>query len=254
MLCVDIGNTSIRIAHWDGGCWARQMTTPTREPLSREALLDWLCDTPARSAAVASVVPERTDAVCEFLREGGVTVREIHFPEIPFIAHQLQTPQTTGLDRLCAARAAWELFHGSCVVVDAGTAVTVDLVTLTDGMGVFMGGAILPGPKMWLRSLFDNASQIPPIEWKGAASVSPCGDGTVAAMQAGAAYGLSGGIDRLIQEYTARVGGSVPVVLTGGAGQSLLPTLQSEVRWEPNLVLMGIRLVAAEYLFPEVME
>lgn len=250
MICIDIGNSALRAARWHGGKWQERLRLEREDAPSPKAFTGWLDSlSPVGSGRqeepciIASVVPELNGTVMEELTCGGW--QKIHclaFPQDDFIQHKLETPETTGIDRLCAALAAYEDAREAVVVVDAGTAVTVDGV---DAEGAFLGGAILPGGALWSEALSTGTAQLPPLaSAKGDKRVPSLGGGTGAALMSGLHYGLAGAIERLVAEGRNMLGSGTPVYLTGGAAEGLGSYLDLEVRRAPDLVLDGVRLAA----------
>ena len=154
-----------------------------------------------------------------------------------------RTPGQLGPDRwasLVATRhrtLGIELHPPPAIVVNAGTAVTIDAL---DGAGRFLGGLILPGLRLMLRSLAENtaALKMPP----GAFTVFP--DNTPDALYSGAVQAIAGAIEQL----RARVADSerVPLCfLSGGAAQEIAPYLTGPVDLVDNLVLEGVLALAA---------
>lgn len=134
-------------------------------------------------------------------------------------------PQLVGRDRLFAARGALELVPGrECIVVDAGTALTVDAVRRAAAgsalAGVFLGGAIAAGPALCLDALAGRAARLPAVEPRPDAG--PLGRDTREALQAGARWGFVGALRELVQRIAEAAGfESGTVVLSGGWAQWL---------------------------------
>lgn len=252
MLVIDIGNTTTRLARWDGSTYHPRLALPTGTsgPDGR-ALGLWLVESGMREerAAIASVVAAATESVTAALTAAGAAPPlTLAYPQHRFMAHALETPETTGIDRLCAAWAAWHDARGAAVVADVGSAITVDAVSAD---GVFLGGTIQPGVASSLRGLAAAAPALPDLAatWQdrvaaGGRRLSSLGRDTASAMLAGALYGLVGSVERLAAEHRAFLGCAAPLYLTGGDAPHLLPFLQEEPRCAPDLVLDGIRLAA----------
>jgi len=102
---------------------------------------------PVDAAILASVNPSHDKAVAAWITRA-FGIRPLRFPEdVPlFLPNRYQPPESAGTDRLANAIAAYDEFHSACIIVDAGTAVTVDAVSAD---GAFQGGAILPGIELW---------------------------------------------------------------------------------------------------------
>jgi len=155
---------------------------------------------------------------------------------------KLQRPDMVGVDRLIDAVAAnrLRLPGRQAVVVDVGTAITVDLLSAE---GAFLGGSILPGIAMAARALNEFTDMLPLIEMSELESPpSAVGTATVAAMRSGLFWGAVGAIRQLIEQMA---GDSPQVFLTGGAGPAVAELLGPDARHVPHLTLAGIALSAA---------
>jgi type III pantothenate kinase len=160
------------------------------------------------------------------------------------IGLSLDPESTTGVDRLLNAAAAWELLKQACIVVDAGTAVTVDFV---DGEGVFHGGAIAPGLTMQLDALANSTDALPEMPF-ALPEGKPFGSNTAAAMQRGVFFGVRGLVWKLVEEYAAAYGAFPLVVATGGDAEVLFKNDEIVNRVIPELELRGIALAARHAL------
>ncbi len=147
-----------------------------------------------------------------------------------------------GVDRLLDALAANALRGPGrpAVVVDVGTAITVDLLSAE---GAFLGGAILPGIAMSARALHEFTDLLPLVDVSElAAPPPPLGEETVAAMRAGLFWGAVGAVRQLIDQLA---GDTRPqVILTGGAGPAVAELLGPSAQLVPHLTLAGIALAA----------
>jgi len=175
---------------------------------------------------------------------------------------RLERPDMVGIDRLVDAVAVNRLRRPErpAVIVDVGTAITVDLVSAD---GAFLGGAILPGLQMSARAMHEFTDLLPLVDVSDLAAPPPAlGTATVPAMESGLFWGAVGAIRQLIEQYQAASwGGSstatptqgstaipIEVFLTGGAGVAVAELLGPNVRFEPNLTLAGIALTATREL------
>jgi len=163
----------------------------------------------------------------------------------------VRNAHTVGLDRLYAARAAWQRVGARpAIVVDAGTAVTVDAVGPGESPSgaAFLGGAIAPGPDLLARALALGGAQLWAIDPKPGAPA--LGKETSEALVAGVVVGLEGAVLRLAERVAAEAGFEAPVlVLTGGATGFVAQVLRG-LGWElvedPLLVLRGLALALGE--------
>ena len=153
---------------------------------------------------------------------------------------RLERPDMVGVDRLIDAVAANRL-RSACrpaVVVDVGSAITVDLVSVD---GAFCGGAILPGIAMSARALYEFTDLLPLLDMSELAEPPPAlGTHTVAAMRSGLFWGAVGAVRELIAQLTA--GAEADVFLTGGAGPAVAQLLGPTARYIPHLTLAGIAI------------
>lgn len=140
-------------------------------------------------------------------------------------------PEKLGVDRWLALLAAWHELGRACVIVDAGTAVTVDVL---DDVGTHQGGYIVPGLRLMLDALLSGTSGV------------RLGAGPVASLAAGTCtsdavlHGCTAMTVALIER--TRSGSELPLVLTGGDAELLAPWLAAPSLLRPELVLDGLRL------------
>jgi len=156
------------------------------------------------------------------------------------LAIELPHPDRVGIDRLLDAVAVNRVRapRRPAVIVDVGTAITVDLVS---SGGAFLGGSILPGIAMSARALHEFTDLLPLIEMSQLESRPPVlGTETVAAMRSGLFWGALGAI----REITNRLAEGQPpaIFLTGGAGPAVAQLLGHGARHVPHLTLAGIAL------------
>ena len=187
--------------------------------------------------ALASVNDPVADSLVARL-EGrlGVTVRRVGSDLAPPISTRLDRGVRTGVDRLLCAAAAYRTLKQACVVVDCGTAVTIDFV---DGIGTFHGGAIAPGAQLQLDSLHSRTAALPSVRFREPDDEA-CGRNTEQAMLQGVAHGIRGLVQRLVERYAEAQGAFPMVVATGGDAPALLHDMEFIDRIVPDLVLMGI--------------
>ncbi len=148
-------------------------------------------------------------------------------------------PRQMGVDRWVAMIGAWSEFQTSLVVVDAGTAVTIDAI---DDGGQHLGGQILPGFALMTRALSQETSDIPGVDtdaWSIPRSLELFGDTTEACVLDGAVNAVCGAIERAISVLRSNAYDPV-VVLTGGDASAILHALETEPQHRPNLVLAGL--------------
>jgi len=148
-------------------------------------------------------------------------------------------PKEVGTDRIVNSLAAFTLYGGPSIVVDFGTSTNLDVVS---DKGEFLGGALAPGIEISLDALANRAAQLRKIELVVPRNV--IGKNTVEALQSGAIYGFAGQVDGLVDRIVDELGGSVTAVIaTGGLASIVLPESETITHHEPNLTLIGLRMV-----------
>lgn len=142
-----------------------------------------------------------------------------------------------GPDRIANGAAAFDLYGGPSIVVDLGTATTVDAVS---GDGAYLGGAISPGVEIAMAALVDKAAALHTVEL-----IEPdetIGRSTASAIRSGVLYGHAGLVDGLVGRFQAELGDAV-VVATGGLADLIAPHSTTITDREPWLTLHGLRLI-----------
>ena len=159
---------------------------------------------------------------------------------------RLPEPHRVGIDRLAAAAAAGLVKQTGrpAIIVDCGTAATVDVVAADGG---FLGGAILPGPALMTRALAEGTSRLPEVAAleRGTVPAMP-GRSTQEAIAAGIGWGMRGAIARLVEEARRSLGtGADPEIILTGGWRGAVREAVPHAREIPDLVLAGVALVAA---------
>jgi len=187
---------------------------------------------------VASTNPPVTDALVPQIRKSlGKNVWRVGADMPVPIGLQLDPESIVGEDRLLNAAAAYDVLKQACVVVDAGTAMTIDFV---DGAGTFHGGAICAGGQMMLDALADRTAQLPELELTQ--PDAPIGHNTGQAMLSGSYYGLRGIVRELVEQFAEQVGAFPMVIATGGDANLVFRDFGLIDRVVPELTLMGMAL------------
>lgn len=160
------------------------------------------------------------------------------------IGQELDPEALTGVDRLLNAAAAYDRLKQACIIVDAGTAITIDFV---DGHGTFHGGAIAPGASMQLKALHQQTAALPDLTFR-APENEIFGRNTAQAMYQGVFHGIRGMVQRLVELYAEAYGAFPTVVATGGDAQALFQNEPLIDRIVPDLMLQGIAVAAKHAL------
>lgn len=152
------------------------------------------------------------------------------------------TPQTLGSDRLAAAVGAWNEKPGcNLLIIDAGSAITIDFVEKT---GIYRGGNIAPGIRMRLRALHEYTGRLPLVEKEGDTPL--LGKETETAIRSGVIRGICYEIDGYITEISQRFG-DVYVFLTGGDEITLKNSIKNRIFADKFLVAKGLNRILNEY-------
>ncbi|MBX3354473.1 MAG: type III pantothenate kinase [Phycisphaeraceae bacterium] len=217
---------------------ARRLWQRVEEGRGDAVTVDRLCVLASVNDPVADPLEVRLSAALgtEIQRIG----RDLAVP----IGECLEPGTRVGADRLLNAAAAWDVMRSACIVVDAGTAVTVDFI---DGEGVFHGGAIAPGASMQLTALHERTAALPRVAFAQPDDV-PFGRNTAEAMLQGVYHGLRGMVWRLVERYATGYGAFPPVVATGGDAATLFGEDELIDRIVPELTLLGIAVAVRRSL------
>lgn len=234
-LAVDIGNTSVKL----GLFAADQLVATTRlDDISHPDFKIWVTNHLPENIILSTVGVTVASDVLAFLRKQTKHCLLLdHTTPLP-ITNAYGTPETLGKDRLAAVCGAQALFPGThCLVIDAGTCITVDILQAN---GVYRGGNIAPGLRMRLRAMHEFTARLPLAdrEWPG----QWIGDSTQQALQNGALWGAL----LEMQGYAARCRdqfGHLNVLLTGGDSLFLAKKWKSQIFVNQNLVLYGLNKI-----------
>jgi len=246
LLTIDVGNTNTVLGVFDGErlveSW--RVKTDARDTADELALTfgGLLGDRPITGVAACSTVP----AILAELR----LMLDRYYPDLPRLIVEpgvrtgvpllYDNPKEVGADRIVNTLAAYHLFGGPAIVVDFGTSTNFDVVS---ARGEFLGGALAPGIEVSIDALASRAARLLKVELVRPRSV--IGKSTVEALQSGILYGFAGQIDGLVRRIVAELGGQATVVATGGLATLVMAESETIQKHEPNLTLIGLRLVFA---------
>ncbi|HTI49651.1 MAG TPA: type III pantothenate kinase [Planctomycetaceae bacterium] len=258
ILAVDVGNSRIKFGLFDSRALAavrpslaecrRVLAVPHGDPIPWEKLAAWFSgpgEGPSQGF-VAGVKPEGIERVLGEWPAGSWPRPRVirRARELP-LEVRVDVPDGVGIDRLLNAVATNAIRSPGvpAIIVDSGTATTVDLVAAD---GAFEGGAILPGVGLCSRSLHQYTALLPliPIEELAVPTLSALGKNTPAAIRSGLLFGQIGAVKELVAQLSTGIAGTPLVVVTGGNGPLLAPHLGSRARGERDLPLRGLALVA----------
>jgi type III pantothenate kinase len=250
LLAVDVGNTQTHLGvfdkdelihEWRAATDARRTSDELALMFGQFLSLAGLSfSSHITGVAICSVVPRSTQQ----LRD--MTETYFGFPAVVVepgvktgLAILTDNPREVGADRIANAVAAHQMYgRQAVVVVDLGTAITVDAVS---ARGEYLGGAIAPGLDVAAAALFNATAKITRVEL--VAPPSAIGKSTVAAVQSGLIFGTADLIDGLVDRVIDELGGDAHVVGTGGLAPIVLEHSRTIEKVEPVLTLLGLKLI-----------
>ena len=219
-LVVDIGNTLIKVAVVE-----RDEVVYMQQAESIEEVdLVTLCERfPSLRRAIVASTAFPTADVAVVLREKGFDVLEMtSLTPVP-IGNTYQSPETLGGDRLAAAVAAVEVMGcRDCLVVDFGTAITIDLVE----DGIYRGGNISPGVRTRFRALHDYTGRLP--ECSPTDEVLEYGSTTSPAIEQGDMQGITDEIEGYISHFSAQ-NVKISLIFTGGDAKYFVKRIKNAI-------------------------
>ena len=237
-LLIDAGNSRIKWAFDGPQAWKSAISTRTE---FAQALKDSMHEgLEVNSITISSTRNQTFNQQLKVLLDGLFDVEALFIEsgrrEFGVI-NRYEPANALGVDRWASLIAVRSLSTSPAIVIDAGTAVTVDALS---GDGMFEGGVIFPGVSLATHSL-DQADNL-----SIAKTVSPSvfALSTDQAMYSGVLFSIASGIDGIVQQMRKTLGYSVNVYLCGGDADQLIGLLEHNVIKEPELVLRGLKIIA----------
>jgi type III pantothenate kinase len=242
LIAVDIGNSRLRLGRFLSGELDRSASVAATDLEDAVRQIKDIAGVGAESSPVviASVNDPVADRISAMLAADLPSDRLYRFGrDLPIpIEVALDDDRTVGQDRLLAALGAFSRARQACVVIDAGTAITVDFV---DGTGVFQGGAIVPGLNMMLRAMHEHTAALPLMEYADPhESRGVFGKDTRHAMILGVRSAAIGAVRLLVDTYAESYAAYPRVIATGGDAARLFENDPLVEHLVPDLVLAGI--------------
>jgi type III pantothenate kinase len=238
ILCIDSGNTRVKLGLGDDYGWQFQAALPSQTLAQNlpQTLAGWPMPLRAVGCNVAGTAVEAgIETVIAELAIPLVWLRST--TALAGVRNGYDNPEQLGADRWAALIGAHHLHAGASLVVSAGTATTIDAINAD---GVFLGGLILPGLSLMRSALASAAAQLP--EAKGRHTELP--RNTDDAIASGAIEATTGAIERMFRHIAAD--SRATCLLTGGAAGELEPRLRMPVQRVDDLVLKGLMRVASD--------
>lgn len=249
LLAIDVGNTNLVLALGDeagaiASRWRIETTTISSAAACEAAVRATLGDAVARvdDVIIASVVPDVTPRLATALTAmTSTSPMVVGAPDVDLgITVNIDNPAQAGADRLVNAVGAMAHHNLPAILLDFGTATTLDLVA---GDGTYEGGIIAPGVALSIEALERAAAQLPRLELRSfEANLPVLGKNTVAAMETGVLWGYVGMIEGLLQRLRDEQGGTsrLPAIATGGLAGLFADHLPDIDAVDPDLTIRGL--------------
>lgn len=249
LLAINANNTNTSFAVWDGTALKGSWRTATEGRRTADEYVVWLdhllaLDGLSRrdfdGVVIASVVPETNFNLLTFCRKYcGTEPVVVGDKGVKLGTRALvERPEEVGADRLVNTVAAHDRYKGPLIVVDFGTATTLDVV---DGDGNYCGGVIAPGINLSLAALHMAAAQLPSV--RIARTERVIGKDTVSCMQSGIYWGYIGLIEGLVGRIKGEFGAAMRTIATGGLAPLFGGATDAIEKVDPDLILWGLRLI-----------
>lgn len=243
LLTVDIGNTTINLGVFDQEKLIAHCSFPADKKKTvaqyGDSLLAWTAPHKISAIIISSVVPPLTEI---FTR---ATERYLCISPLLVTANlnlglkiKYFVPEEVGVDRLINAVAAYHIYRRPLIIVDFGTATTFSAVS---ARGEYLGGAIAPGIKMSLDSLYKKTASLPLVEL--ALPKNVIGRDTVTNIQSGIIYGFAGLATGIIDRMKVEFSSEAYVVATGGWALLIAKECPSIDEVDQLLPLKGLRII-----------
>lgn len=238
LLGLNVGNTNVAFGVFDG----MTLTASGRVPHADLPLLaERIGERRFRRILAGSVAPSLNDRISAQMASAYGSPVAFAGIDVPLgIETEYTPPASLGVDRALGAIAAFARVKSAVIVADAGTAITVNLVT---HRGTFAGGTITAGPTIMARALHADTELLPQVELGGAPPMPP--RNTADAIRAGIYWGTVGMVEEIVRRLREVAGSGTPLLVTGGAGEMLAREMKERPPYHPHLVLEGLAILGS---------
>ena len=243
LLAIDVGNTQTVFGLFEGTDLREHWRIATERSRSGDELGalygNFLDFSSVEGIALASTVPQLHRAYEELAKEyARAELLELGPGVKTGVPIRYEDPREVGPDRIANAVAAVDRYGPPCIVVDFGTATTLDAVT---ARGEYLGGAICPGVQISADALFQRAARLFKVDFVEPPTV--IAKNTAASLQSGLVYGFAGQVDGIVERIRGELGVEARAIGTGGLADLIAPHARTIERVDPFLTLEGLRLV-----------
>jgi len=245
LLAINANNTNTSFAMWEGAELKGSWRIATNGRRTADEYVVWLSQLMAmqkldigllNACVISSVVPQSIFNLRNLSRRY-LNVEPLIIGENVELGIQVRTlkPSEVGSDRLVNALGALDLYSGPLIIVDSGTAITLDVI---GSDGAFEGGVIAPGVHLSMEALHAAAAKLPRIALQKPRRV--VGDDTVSAMQSGIFWGHVALIEGMIARIKAERNEAMSVVATGGVASLFNGATTAIDHFDPDLTIRGL--------------
>lgn len=245
LLAIEQGNTNSLFAVHDGENWIAQWRSATEPNRTADEYAVWLHQLLSMAGLqlrlldaciISSVVPQSIfnlrNLSRRYLHAEPLVIGENVDLGIPI---RVGKPAEVGADRVVNALGAHIAYPGPLIIIDSGTATTIDVVAADGG---FEGGAIAPGIHLSVEALHNAAAKLPRVALRKPQRV--VGNDTVSAMQSGVFWGYIGLIEGMIERIKAERNEEMTVVATGGIASLFYDATESIHHFDPDVTIRGL--------------
>lgn len=254
ILSVDVGNTSIHVGLFQGPKLKFKGKIATFA--GQNSLKSSLVNISRRvnrlkikvdAITVCSVVPQINKNLAWNLKLFNTKIIFCGNDLVIPVKNLYKNPKSVGQDRLVNAFAGLSIYGKPLIIIDAGTAVTLDLISKD---GAYLGGIIAPGINLSLRALGNNTALLPELSLSGRPKkLKLIGTSTKESMLSGVVLGFSAMLEGLLRDLKPLLGSGVKVILTGGDSKIIYNYLKCAIDIkDEDLTLKGLSLLAAAFL------
>lgn len=243
MLLIDLGNSQIKLAWYHQGELHRISACRYDSDADFKACFDKVRDTPEEIFIASVITGQSVDYVNELCwRRWEVNPQRLETQRhCCGVVNRYKKFERLGVDRWAAMIGARQVVDGAFLLVDCGTACTADIV---NSKGEFLGGAVVPGLSAMVHTLNQKTDAIN-TETQELSALKP-GLNTEDCVALGVIEALCGFIDRMSTQARDAVKTEITVIVTGGDAPTLLPHLCDSVRYEKELVFLGMAGMVAQ--------
>ena len=234
VVAFDIGNTNLRVGLFSRLELLDKQVFPSQRRLPLVRIRKMISSDDLEGVAIASVVPTLTRKIfglCRRLRIAPVIISSKTKCGLKFRYH---APSTLGADRIATVVGALTLYGKDVIVMDAGTAITIDVARRR---GEFLGGIICPGMHLLASAMHRRTAQLPMVKVKRPRNL--VGQSTEECMRSGIFHGTMAMIGGLIAGIKKQTKGDFYCVATGGSGDMVSQYVDEIDEYNEDLCLYG---------------